>query len=225
MSTFDTSLYGLYKHALTLSSSAALLTLALLTNLEAADFSAGRELNERLGCVSCHGEDGMGIREETPNLAGQDWSYLIRQLQAFAEAQAPARPINGDSERYHASMEATTRNISYREMEHLADYYANLSCIPERGTDISGVPEAARPCARCHGASGINIEPGVPNLAGQKKGYLTAQLRAFRASLLGTDPFRAGEQRYHKSMAEYAISLTDEDIDRIAGYFAELTCS
>jgi cytochrome c553 len=214
----------LYKRTLSLSASAALLTLALLANLEAADLSAGRELNERLGCAGCHGKDGIGVNEETPNLAGQDWSYLIRQLKAFADTQARAQPINGGSERFHTGMEATTRSLSYNEMKDLADYYASLSCIPERAPDISAAPEAARPCARCHGPFGINIEPGVPDLSGQKIGYLTAQLRAFRASRLGADPLRADEERYHQIMSEHAAPLTDEDIDRIAGYFAGLAC-
>lgn len=218
------TLCELYERALTVSSSAVVLSLALLANPEAAELSAGRELNERLGCADCHGKDGIGLHEETPNLAGQDRFYLIRQLEAFADTQGRAQPINDDSERYHAGMEATTRDLSYREMQDLADYYASLSCIPEREPDIGAAPEAAKPCARCHGAFGINIEPGVPDLSGQKIGYLIAQLRAFRASRMGSDPLRADGERYQKAMAEHAASLTDEDIERIAVYFAELAC-
>lgn len=224
MRTSRSTVLGLCRRALTLSSSAGLLTLALLADLQAADPSAGKALNEGLGCAGCHGQDGISLQKETPNLAGQDWSYLIRQLKAFADPQTLAEPLNGDSERYHAGMEATTRALSYRDMTLLADYYASLSCVPKHAPDISAAPEAARPCARCHGAFGINIEPGVPNLSGQKMGYLTAQLRAFRASRLGSDPARDEEERYQKAMAEHAVSLTDEDIDRIAAYFEGLAC-
>jgi len=203
---------------------AAVLGFALVANLEAADLSAGAELSKRLGCPSCHGETGMGVNEETPNLAGQDPSYLIRQLKVFAEPQGQARANNGESERHHSGMEASTRNLSYTEIESLADYYASLSCVPEPDRDARAMPKAAQPCVRCHGAYGINIEPGVPNLAGQKSEYLSKQLQAFRASFLGTDPFQAGEERYHEMMAKHAFSLTDDDIDRIAGYFAGLAC-
>jgi cytochrome c553 len=216
--------YRIHKRVLTLSSSAALLSLAVLSNLQAAEPPTGKQLNEQLGCAGCHGDNGMGVRDEIPNLAGQDWSYLVRQIKAFADPQAQERPRAGDTERHHAGMEVTTRALSYGEIETLVDYYAGLSCIP-KDPDISAAPKAVKPCARCHGAFGINIEPGVPNLAGQKVAYLTAQLRAFRASLLGTDPFRSETERYHQVMAEHAVSLSDEDIDRIAVYFANLGCS
>lgn len=224
MRTTRPSVHRFQKRVLTLLSSAALLCFAILANLHAADLPTGRELNQRLGCASCHGEGGISVRDEVPNLAGQDWSYLTRQIRAFADPQARELSTAGGSERYHSGMETTTRALSYGDIEALVDYYVGLSCIP-KNPDISAAPEAAKSCARCHGAFGINIEPGVPNLAGQKIGYLTAQLRAFRASLLGTDPFRAETERYHQVMAEHAVSLTDEDIDRIAAYYAGLACS
>lgn len=216
---------GFHKRALWLSSGAALLALALMGSLEAARPSAGSLLNERLGCAACHGMDGIALSEEIPNLAGQDRSYLIRQLEAFVSSDPEAELKAGGTERYHSAMDAATRKLSYREREDLADFYAGLSCVPRGDLDPGSAPKAAQACAQCHGAFGINIEPGVPNLAGQKVDYLIAQLRAFRASLLGTDPFRVEQERFHQKMASQAHSLTDEDIERIAAYYAELSCS
>lgn len=66
-------------------------------------------------------------------------------------------------------------------------------------------------CAACHGQNGIGIIPLYPNLAGQKREYLAAQLRAFRD---GT--------RKNAIMSPMAVHISDADIEDVAAFFASL---
>jgi len=66
-------------------------------------------------------------------------------------------------------------------------------------------------CAACHGANGIGIIPLYPNLAGQKREYLVAQLQAFRDG-----------SRKNPIMSPMATHLSNADIDNVATYLAAL---
>jgi len=44
----------------------------------------------------------------------------------------------------------------------------------------AGKSQAQAVCAACHGANGISVSDGIPNLAGQRATYLENQLRAWK---------------------------------------------
>lgn len=69
----------------------------------------------------------------------------------------------------------------------------------------------ASTCSACHGATGISGSPAIPNLAGQKAGYLEAQLKAFKA-----------KTRTNAFMNPIAAQLGDEDIHTLALFWAAL---
>jgi len=64
-------------------------------------------------------------------------------------------------------------------------------------------------CAACHGANGISVAAGIPNLAGQKENYLSGQLSAFKE---GT--------RENTLMNAIASQLDDDEIETLAAYFS-----
>jgi cytochrome c553 len=66
-------------------------------------------------------------------------------------------------------------------------------------------------CATCHGEDGISGNPLWPNLAGQQDQYLAKQLRAFRDG-----------DRNDPLMSPMAKPLSDEDIEDLASYYANL---
>lgn len=66
-------------------------------------------------------------------------------------------------------------------------------------------------CAGCHGPEGISQNEMWPNLAGQKEGYLIAQMKAFRDG-----------QRSNPMMAPMVAPLSDADIEDLAAYYASL---
>jgi cytochrome c553 len=69
----------------------------------------------------------------------------------------------------------------------------------------------AQACAMCHGAVGLSTQPDAPNLAGQPAAFLSGQLRAYRS----------GERR-HEVMNIMAKTLSDDDIDNLAAWFASV---
>ena len=75
----------------------------------------------------------------------------------------------------------------------------------------AGKAKAAAACAMCHGALGMAMQPGVPNLAGQQEMYLSDQLRQFRNG-----------KRASEVMAVIAKPLSNEDIDNLAAWYASL---
>ena len=66
-------------------------------------------------------------------------------------------------------------------------------------------------CGACHGMNGISSNDIWPNLAGQKAGYLVAQMKAFRDG-----------QRKNPMMSPMAAPLSDADIDNLAAYYSSL---
>ena len=66
-------------------------------------------------------------------------------------------------------------------------------------------------CAACHGPNGISPNDLWPNLAGQKEGYLIAQMKAFRDG-----------QRSNAMMAPMVAPLSDDDIANLAAYYSSL---
>jgi cytochrome c553 len=75
----------------------------------------------------------------------------------------------------------------------------------------AGRAKVASVCAACHGANGVSVSEGIPNLAGQRAGYISAQLEAFKQ---GT--------RKNDMMNAIAPQLSASDIADVAAYFASL---
>ncbi|ENC6705770.1 cytochrome c [Vibrio harveyi] len=69
-------------------------------------------------------------------------------------------------------------------------------------------------CAACHGADGIAVIPGYPNLKGQNEQYIESSIKAYKAGQRtgGLAPV----------MQAQANLLSDEDIANLAAYYASL---
>jgi cytochrome c553 len=80
--------------------------------------------------------------------------------------------------------------------------------------DPSALDNKLRECAGCHGADGISISPTIPNLAGQKEGYLVAAITAYR------DGTRTGVSSM--MMTPMASGLTDAEIAELAKHYSTL---
>ena len=90
---------------------------------------------------------------------------------------------------------------------------AMLVAMPcAQATDVeAGKAKATAVCAACHGANGVSVSASIPNLAGQKVGYLSGQLQSFKAG-----------ERKNDLMNAIASQLDEQDIDNVATYFAGL---
>lgn len=78
--------------------------------------------------------------------------------------------------------------------------------------DIEAVKNKVRmQCANCHGYDGVAVLSGAANLSGQQVEYLKQQLIDYRSG-----------KRENAMMTVVAKSLTDEDIDLLAEWYANI---
>lgn len=103
-------------------------------------------------------------------------------------------------------------------MKNIIFFVLSLGLIISSNTSFAGDAAAGKAkaalCASCHGADGIAVMPAYPNLAGQNEAYLVAALTAYR------NKDRNGGMAAIMQMQ--AASLSDEDINNIAAYYAGL---
>jgi cytochrome c553 len=83
--------------------------------------------------------------------------------------------------------------------------YANSADVAEG----KGVADAS--CSGCHGANGISSTKDVPNLAGQRPGYLYLELRAYQSGARGDS-----------TMSAVVKNLNDNALVKAAAYYASL---
>lgn len=75
----------------------------------------------------------------------------------------------------------------------------------------AGEGKAKQYCAACHGMDGVGLAPIYPNIAGQKKSYISKQLSDFKSG-----------KRQDPTMKGMASLLTPLDIENLAEYYAQL---
>ncbi len=66
-------------------------------------------------------------------------------------------------------------------------------------------------CANCHGMDGFSTGRGVPHIAGQRPGYLYAEMRVYQAG-----------GRPDKSMGDAVKFLSDDALVKVSAYYASL---
>ncbi len=86
-------------------------------------------------------------------------------------------------------------------------YLATMDSSAERSELVQVAPQASA-CESCHGPSGVSASP-IPILAGQRREYLEAAIRAYRDGL-----------RNDPAMSAAVSQLTDTAIVLLAAYFA-----
>lgn len=77
----------------------------------AANPAAGKEKAKT--CAACHGPDGNSAAPDFPRLAGQHYDYLVKALSDYKSG-----------ERKNAIMAPQAANLSKRDIEDLAAYFA-----------------------------------------------------------------------------------------------------
>jgi cytochrome c553 len=184
---------------------ACLAGLALLALAARADVEAGRVKAQP--CVACHGETGMSSQPAIPSLAGQPRQFLVSALFQFREGK-----------RVNAVMSPMAANLSNKDMNDLADFFASLpakapagSIAPERAAQARTITQRNN-CTACHAAT-LTGQQHIPRLAGQQREYLAVQLKAFRASTRG---------ELDGVMTSAAQALSAEDIEVLSEYLATL---
>ncbi|NCT66257.1 MAG: cytochrome c [Rhodanobacteraceae bacterium] len=77
--------------------------------------------------------------------------------------------------------------------------------------DMEAGKQKAVVCQACHGADGNATDPQYPRLAGQYRDYLARALHEYKSG-----------GRRNPIMAGFVATLSDQDIQDLAAYFASL---
>ncbi len=77
---------------------------------------AGKKKSDEVLCTMCH-LGGMKGQNEIPRVAGQQYPYIVKQLQDFR-----AKKRTNDA----GNMTSVTKNLTDADIENLANYVANL---------------------------------------------------------------------------------------------------
>ena len=153
-------------------------------------------------CAGCHGAEGRSLVPDNPILAGQHADYLGNALRAY---------ISG--ERDNGIMKTMAGRLGKQDMEAIIAYYASRPAYKSQaqaaGDAIRGEGKTAV-CVACHGADGRSASGMFPNLAGQHAAYLSKALRAYRS----------GQRSSNIMLTTITQSLSDQDIEDIAAYYA-----
>jgi cytochrome c553 len=110
----------------------------------------------------------------------------------------------------HLGLAMVTGALAFAMLPAGAQVGANKADIEHQK---AGEEKAVNLCSTCHGPRGISTSPEFPILAAQGRGYLVAQLEAFRAHT-------RSEKIAHDFMWGIAGGLDDTMIGAVAGYYA-----
>lgn len=171
-------------------------------------------------CASCHGVDGRGRgNAHVPRLDILGEAYIAATLAAYRSGA-----------RQSGIMHHAASTLDEAEDARLARFYGGAAQAPSaapapsnpdeelvaRGRTLAmGAPSSAgvAACNACHGPWPERLSPSFPRLSGQPEVYLRQQLELWR------DGKRGGTSRAHL-MHEAARTLTSEDIDALAAFYA-----
>lgn len=164
-------------------------------------------------CGACHGADGNSAVAMYPKLAGQNESYIVRQLGQFKSGK-----------RMNPIMMPFASTLSEQDMHDVGAYFASKQATPGQtddayvkrgqqlfraGDEKLGVPA----CMACHGPSGRGMAGAAyPQLSGQWADYVGAKLNEWRSGTTW------GDDDHAKVMPTIAKRLSDDDIAALASY-------
>ena len=152
-------------------------------------------------CAGCHGADGNSVAAAYPDLAGQNYNYLLKELEDFRSGKRTAPPMNVlikvlPAEPKDESLKDIAAFYSAQKLDRKAGTKAPGSRpaqpVLTSGYDIyeHGLPEKGVPaCAACHMAAGDGNAPmAIPSLAGQLAQYTQSQLQDFASGKRHNSP-------------------------------------
>ena len=170
--------------------------------------TAGRD--RALLCSQCHGYDGNSKKPEVPNLAQQNPSYLLLQIEKFATGA-----------RKNYVMNVLSKNFSREDKVNLALFYANMKLSKIEADPqlaIQGKSLYLQKCSTCHGVKGVG-KKDFARLAGQQIQYVENTLKRFRDNANGKIT-SGSSKRNNPVMESIAKPLTDDNIKALATYIA-----
>jgi len=165
-------------------------------------------------CAACHGDAGIAVDPNFPNLAHQAPEAVFKQLRDYAAL----RRSGGQAD----IMAPIAAALDHSQMADVAAYIGTLHAVDRVAADTAvppaieqlarhGDPRRGLPaCAACHNADGSGPEE-TPVLLGQSVPYLESQLNNFADGLRGNDVYGR--------MRSIAARLTARERHHLAVYY------
>ena len=199
----------------------ALSVLACISLPAMAEGNAEAGKTKAIVCSACHGVDGNSMIDMYPKLAGQQATYLIKQLHDFRSAAK----TGGKEGRNDPIMGGMALMLSDQDIEDVAAYYSSQTKVVIEVKDIPALGEqlykggdmtrGITACIACHGPQGAGTElAGFPDIGGQHANYLKIQLNKFSDTNRNND--------LNGMMQDIAKKLTSDDIEALSKYISSL---
>jgi len=180
---------------------------------QAADVEAGKV--KSAACAACHSADGNSVNPVWPSLAGQNASYISKQLADFKSGA-----------RKNAIMMGMSAALTQEDMNDLGAYYASQTIkggeaaadkvtMGEMLYRAGNAEKGLIACTACHGPMGGGIATsGFPAVSGQHAVYVEQQLNDFASGTRANDP--------NRMMRDIAEKLSADEIAAVAQYMQGL---
>jgi cytochrome c553 len=180
--------------------------------VRAAQIAAGQAIAQAR-CAVCHGDQGQSVAPDFPRLAGQNASYMHKQLMDFAEGRRKS-PVMLDKAQQLSSEQMYAVGLYYQSLKPAVTWVADVPMaqvgqfVYDRGNPHSALPA----CVTCHG-TGARGTAELPRLAGQHPEYIIKQVKAFQSGQRAND---------HTIMHLIASRVSDMELQAVATYLGGL---
>ena len=176
-----------------------------------ADAAAGRD--KAAACAACHGQQGISPSGAFPNLAGQQASYLAKQIMDIRDGNRMVPQMAGQVDNF-SDQDAWDVAVYFAGMDPALGQAKDDEALIERGRELYRAGDMAKgipACAACHTPTGQGIGTAVyPALSGQHPEYTLATLQDFAAGNRANDPANI--------MRDIAAKMSDADMEAVANY-------
>jgi cytochrome c553 len=156
-------------------------------------------------CSNCHGPSGNSSRPDTPNLAAQNTSYTLHQLQKFT-----------DGKRVNSFCGPLMKRLTSEEKFAVTIYYTNQDPVSRPASDPAlaarGKVVYEKTCFKCHGQTGYGDEK-YARIAGQQPDYMLTSIKRYK---------EGSASRSDEKMMKQTRSLTEDDMKALVVYIGSM---
>lgn len=168
-------------------------------------------------CADCHGPDGASTEPHVPIIGGFSEPYTSDSMIAYKEEERPcpeAEYLSGDKKGQKTTMCEIAKDLSDKEIEQLAKYYAEKPFVRAKQEFDAALAEKGKEihessCKKCHAEGGSLASDDSGILAGQWMPYME---QAFKE-------FGSGERPMVKKMKPKFKKLEPADIEALVHYY------
>ncbi|WP_189466857.1 c-type cytochrome [Litchfieldella qijiaojingensis] len=175
------------------------------------DPAAGREKAQT--CAACHGQQGISPSGTFPNLAGQQASYLAKQIMDIRDGERNVPQMAGQVDDFSDQDAWDVAAFFSQQDPNLGQANPDEELV-EHGRELYRAGDMAKgipACAACHTPTGEGIGTAVyPALSGQHREYVVSTLQAFASGERSNDP--------NAIMQDIAAKMSDTDMEAVANY-------